>query len=210
MVKKSQTASAWDPLELTADSAAYWLEKAAKIRFSIHFRPCAKKNETKPARIATKGRRVYWKVVPTARSEAHEDAIAGLALCELAWARGQIGAEQRDFFRTMAAERAEESLSRMAFNGLLEPLRARRDRKGIPFGRDLVELEIVEHVGKEASGDWLAVSVTFLEARPSTKRRTGLAHDLINLHAIVGDAIRGILVEDDDQVVSLAVSRVLD
>jgi len=208
MVRKVYKPSARDPLEQSQAQAGENLEERKTVRFSIHWRPCSKKNETKPIRVNI-GKRVVWKVAPTAKAEAHEDAIAGLALCELAWSRGQITGTQRAFFRGMCAERAAGDLKRAAFATLLEPLRARRDRHGLPFGADLVRLEIVEHIGKKPGTDWLDVSVSWLEARPKAKR-TGLGHDLVNLHAIVADGIRGALIEDDDQAVELAVSRVLD
>ena len=208
MVRKVYKPSAGDPLEQSAAQAAENLNARKTVRFSIHWRPCSKKNEMKPIRVQL-GKRVVWKVAPTEKCEAHEDAIAGLALCELAWARSQITGEQRAFYRVMCAERAGEDLSRSAFASVLAPLRARRDRHGVPFGVDLVKLEIVEHIGRKPGTDWLDVSVSWLEKRPKAKR-TGLGHDLVNLHAIVADGIRGALIEDDDQAVELAVSRVLD
>lgn len=192
-----------DPLDQTVEEAAERLS-CGTVRFSIHFRPCSKKNETKPIRLQTRNR-IVWKIAPTSKANAHEDAIACLALAELAWARGAIGAERRAFYRTMAAERAAGNVSRADLASLSAGLRT----TPVAFPRDLVRLEIVEHIGRKPGSDWLDVAVTWLEKRP-TRKRTGLGHDLVNVHAIVADALRGGLVDDDDQIVELAVSRVLD
>ena len=204
--KRRRPTTASDPLERTQADAGEDLARRT-VRFSIGWVPVSKKNQTKARRREDKARdRVYYQAAPTKLAKAQEEAIALLARAELAFARGRIDHARRRFFRDVAATRAAEELGAAEFRSLANSL-----RRELAFERDeMVRFELVEHVGKNAGEDWVDVTVSFLDRPDREARRTGQGHDLINIPAIVADAIQGELLADDAQIVSLVVDRVLD
>lgn len=179
------------------------------IAFRIAFVPCSKKNQVKRAKFRKRGAdgkvRTIYSIRPTELAERHEQAIRILALAELALGQGRIDPARARFFHQLADARAGGDIDEQTAEELVGPL-----RRGAAFGRDLVSLEVREHIGRKPGTDYVDVTVSWLEPRPSGKRRTGLGHDLINIPAIIADAIQGALIQDDDQIVSLDVRRIVD
>jgi Holliday junction resolvase RusA-like endonuclease len=73
--------------------------------------------------------------------------------------------------------------------------------------RSLGDDEIAMEVEWDVQAGVVTVRVHSLGPRPSGRRKTGRARDVINLPAILADALQGVVYDDDRQIKELTVRR---
>ena len=183
--------------------------------------PCSKKNETVCQRIEDKARkRIHWRPGPTKRAVAHELGLAIAVLAAEAVAAKRLEVEEAllelgiirqhlesPCWRGRTKHDAHERRARLAALRQHREVFALRGRATPRPG--LFRLEVEEVIGPKKGTDRVHVRLYRLPPY-SRKRRTGSGHDLVNVPAIVCDALQGSAIEDDAQISELEVRRRLE
>ncbi len=163
-----------------------------ELTFDIPFRLPSKKNDH--VVIPKLGR-----VVPGAATVAAEHAIQAIALATIGVCLGLITEDEGRSICAMARLRAarDGTVGEKRLEARIAVLRCRLRSL---FADHDVAIEIEERISPKAGGDVARVTVRDL-GQPPKRRRSGRKHDLVNIAAVVTDALQGIAYDDDCQVV---------
>ncbi len=167
------------------------------MRFTLPWIPAAKKNDVDVVPIR-KGGKTFWKPVPSARVKRHQHAIGVLFSATFAWFQGWISEGSLKRTRTICRQRS--SGKQGVGHKSLDTWDTKPALPMIDAGND-VALYITVEIGEKETQDRCVVGVRDLGPRPDRKRKG--RGDLINVPAIIADALNERAFADDKAVVEL-------